>query len=127
MNKPYKKVFSPLVFDLVNNRLVPSNDFEEELSLIPGFMNDRENYGFIIIAKKDNKTYCEQYSTEEKITAAGIEGDYFLVYEEGKFSPWGFRRDGSLVEEAVFNYRFRSDSEYYEEHYGEPLSKEKTL
>ena len=124
MNKPCKKMFSPLIFDLVNNRLVPSEDFEEELSLIPGFISDKENYGFVIIAKKDDKVYYESHATEERISAGGIEGDYLLVYEDGKTSPWGFRLDGTLVEEAVFNSRFRSDSEYYEQHYGSPLENE---
>lgn len=119
MQKPYKKMFSPLFLDLINNRLIPSNDYEEEMSLIPGFMNGRENYGFIIIAKKDGKSYCEYYGTEERIQAAGIEGDFLLIYEEGKFSPWCFRRDGSLVEEAVFNFRFRSDEEYYKKYTNE--------
>lgn len=125
MNKPYKKVFSPLFFDLVNNRLVPSNDFEDELSLMPGFMNGNENYGFFIIAKKDGKFYCQNYGTEERIQAAGVEGDYFFVYEEGKYASWVFRMDGTLVEEAKFNSRFRSDQEYYESHY-EGLPQENT-
>lgn len=116
MNKPYKKMFSPLFFDLINNRLIPSNDYEKEISLIPGFMNGRENYGFIIIAKKDGKSYYEYYGTEERIQAAGIEGDYLLVYEEGKTQPWAFRKDGSLVNEAKFNFRFLSDQEYYEKY-----------
>ena len=127
MNKPYKKIFSPLVFDLVNRRLVPMNDFEKEIDLIPGFMNELENYGFIVIAKKDGKVGYEEYGTEEKICAGCVEGEYLLVYEEGKRYPWRFTTDGSLVEEAQFNPRFRSDSEYYEEHYGETLNNEKTL
>lgn len=123
MNKPYKKMFSPLFLNLINKRLVPSNDYEEEYSLIPGFVNGRENYGFIIIAEKDGKSYCEYYGTEERIAAAGIEGDYLFIYEDGKTLPWCFRKDGSLVEEAVFNFRFNSDSAYYEKY----ASREKTL
>lgn len=116
MNKPYKKMFSPLFFDLINNRLVPSEDFKEEYSLIPGFINGRENYGFTIIANKDGKSYYNHYGTEERIAAAGIEGDFLLIYEDGKTLPWRFSKDGSLVEEAVFDFRFNSDSEYYEKY-----------
>ncbi len=127
LNKPYKKMFSPLVFDLVNKRLVPMNNFEREINLIPGFINGQENYGFIVIVKKDGKVGFEEYGTEERICAGGIEGEFLLVYEDGKKYPWRLKTDGSLVEEAIFNPRLISDSEYYKEHYGETLAKERTL
>lgn len=123
MQKPYKKMFSPLFLDLINNRLIRDNDYEEEISLIPGFMNGRETYGFIIIAKRDGKSYCEYYGTEERIQGAGIEGDHLLIFEEGKTTPWCFARDGSLINEAKFNFRFLSDANYYEKY----RDREKTL
>lgn len=119
MEKPYKKMFSPLFIDLINQKTLKTSDSEEEKEypLIPGLFNERETYGFILIASKDGKNYVQEFGTEERIDALSVEGERLLIFEEGKRSPWIFNLNGELINEAKFNPRFRSDGEYYFQKY----------
>lgn len=123
MQKPYKKIFSPLFIDLINQKVLKTSDSEEEKEypLIPGLMNDHETYGFILIASKDGKNYVQEFGTEERIDGLSIEGSRLFAFEEGKRTPWIFNLNGELVNEAKFNPRFISDGEYYFRKYGIPL------
>lgn len=130
MQKPYKKFFTPLFIDLINQKTIKLSDDEKEEPLKPGIFNDCENYGFILIASKDGKQYKQEFGTEERIEAVGIRGDKLTIFEEGKRNPWLFDLNGELNEEAKFDFRYRCDGEYYLEKYGSPLERqsvEKTL
>lgn len=127
MQKPYKKMFSPIFIDLINQKILKSSDNEEEKEypLIPGVLNGRENYGFILISSKDGQNYVQEFGTEERIDGLSIEGERLLIFEEGKRTPWIFNLNGELVIEAKFNPRFRIDGEYYFQTYGTLLEDEK--
>ncbi len=116
--KVYKKFFSPLFIDLIKQKTIRLSDDEVEYPLISGVMNEEENYGFVLIAMKDGKQYMQEFGTEERIDALGIEENRLLVFEDGKQTPWVFGLNGELQKEAKYDFNFISDRERFYEKYG---------
>ena len=86
------------------------------LSLLGSCSNPNYSYSFSI--NDVNKA-----NINRNLDINGTSYETGLIYEDGKTLPWRFSKDGSLVEEAVFDFRFNSDSEYYEKY----RSREKSL
>jgi hypothetical protein len=125
MNAPCKKLLNPLTLDLIDCLSIPENKSDKAYPLKPGFINERNNYGFVIISASDGVVSKKIYPTEERIVAVGIEDKHLYIYEEGKALAWAFNLEGTLKYEAIFNFKYDSDRKYYHEHYNNKIKKYK--
>lgn len=80
-----------------------------ELTTIPGTC-----YGMDIYTADGRRQY---YGTQSRVMSAEMDGNYLLVYEEGKSIPWKFSRNGMAINRARFAEDNKDDIAYVKKHY----------
>lgn len=108
-------MYSPIKISIDKNQWIKNKLVleDEEIPLTTGAMFGGNHYGFIIYnGIKDEEL---EYPTQCKIVGVRYENGFINVFEEGKFHPWKFEKNGDLVENATFEYYSRRDIEYVKE------------
>lgn len=109
---------NPLTFNFDSRVCLSEDEQKESISLNPGAINGRINYGFTTIITREEGQVEETYPTQERIDAFGFQDGLFYVYEEGKRIPWIFDQQANLIQRAVFLEASDKDVEFLHEKYG---------
>jgi len=99
------------------NEIMEDKTVNKSYPLIPGAMIGGEHYGFIIVSDTTRGQNEEIYPTASRITGAEIKEGILRIYEDGKYHPWKFKLDGTLIDHAKFNEMSRRDWEYLAENF----------
>lgn len=109
------KMEKPIVIKLGKNYDVILEDAscDTQYPLAPGCAVAEGHYGFIIITNKDGKQEKKEYPTLTSIYGVQLDIDtnLLVVYEDGQYVPWKFKRDGELVQRSQFMATLHSDRE----------------
>lgn len=109
------KMEKPIVIKLGKNYDVILEDAscDTQYPIAPGCAVAEGHYGFIIITNKDGKQEKEEYPTLTSIYGVQLDIDtnLLVVYEDGQYVPWKFKRDGELVQRSKFMATLHSDRE----------------
>lgn len=109
---------NPLTFNFDSCECLSEDESKKSISLNPGAINGRINYGFTTIVTREEGQVEETYPTQERIDAFGFQDGHFYVYEEGKRVPWIFDPQANLIQKAVFLEASNTDVEFLHEKYG---------
>ncbi len=99
------------------NVIMEDKTTSETLPLEPGAMIGGEHYGFILVTDTNKGQNEEIYPTTSRIDAVEIREGELIIYEAGKYFPWKFQLDGTLIAHAKFNELSRRDWEYLAENH----------
>lgn len=109
------KMENPIVIKLGKNYDVILEDAscDTQYPIAPGCVVAEGHYGFIIITNKDGKQEKKEYPTLTSIYGVQLDIDtnLLVVYEDGQYVPWKFKRDGELVQRSQFMATLHSDRE----------------
>ena len=109
------KMENPIVIKLGKNYDVILEDAscDTQYPIAPGCVVAEGHYGFIIITNKDGKQEKKEYPTLTSIYGVqlDIDSNLLVVYEDGQYVPWKFKRDGELVQRSQFMATLHSDRE----------------
>ena len=109
------KMEKPIVIKLGKNYDVILEDAscDTQYPIAPGCVVAEGHYGFIIITNKDGEQEKKEYPTLTSIYGVQLDIDtnLLVVYENGQYVPWKFKRDGELVQRSQFMATLHSDRE----------------
>jgi hypothetical protein len=109
------KMEKPVVIKLGKNYDVILEDAscDTQYPIARGCVVAEGHYGFIIITNKDGKQEKKEYPTLTSIYGVQLDIDtnLLVVYEDGQYVPWKFKRDGELVQRSQFMATLHSDRE----------------
>lgn len=114
------KMEKPIVIKLGKNYDVILEDAscDTQYPITRGCAFAEGHYGFIIITNKDGKQEKKEYPTLTSIYGVQLDIDtnLLIIYEDGAYLPWKFKRDGELVQRSKFMATLHSDREkaFYE-------------
>lgn len=106
------KLDKPLTIILNKRIVIPDIELDEKYSLDTGVMFGSVHYGFIIISDTTKSQKENMYFTQCRIQGLEIKDGFLNIYEEGKYHPWIFKINGTLVKHATFNEFSRRDLDY---------------
>lgn len=80
----------------------------------PGVMFENDHYGFILKFDEDTSEGQREivYPTQNRIDSLGVEASFWddlKIYENGKFNPWVFSSNGTLLKESSYIECSRDD------------------
>lgn len=87
---------------------------EEELDLYVGVVLGGERYGFNLDVDGKKVTY----GTQCRVNGIEFKEEHLRVYEENKTIPWRIKRDGTVVNTALFSLYSEKEREYLKENFG---------
>lgn len=87
---------------------------EEELDLYVGVVLGGEHYGFNLDVDGKKLTY----GTQCRIDGIEFKEEHLRVYEANKTIPWRIKRDGTVVNTALFSLHNEKEREYLKENFG---------
>lgn len=117
--------FKPMLKDPINLRMshhgchmLADENFEKAVPLKPGVVIGSEHYGFTLIVDFEEKQSETTYPTQCRISAVGIENDVLVVFEDDKYIPWRFDKNGIFLNEAKFLEQSRRDCDFLAQNLG---------
>lgn len=109
------KMEKPIVIKLGKNYdvILEDSSCDTQYPIARGCVFAEGHYGFIIITNKDGKQEKKEYPTLTSIYGVQLDIDtnLLVVYEDGAYIPWKFKRDGQLVHGSKFMATLHSDRE----------------
>lgn len=113
----YPKISNEVLIDLQKKQIIVNDQY---LSLDNGvYLNEGQHFGIEVVDEVGKRTL---YPTQESVVGvcvlAGNEYDgKIAAYENGKYQPWIFTKEGMFLQPAIFLSISRKDVDYATEHY----------
>lgn len=99
---------------------------EEKLSLETGVVFGDDHYGFNLIVESNGEEISMSYPTQCRIYGTQIMHGELNIFEDHKYIPWTFSKEGKLLKNAIFSGWKQDEWAYIVETYGVRTNEELT-